>query len=206
MAETIARIDAQGRVELIDERSATIESVVPMASADPAFLARGTPACAAALSSAAPPAAGAIGGDAHLPIMTWLVGSSNNTGDPLLVVTIPTCISLTFQMPAQGAMALGAALLAQGKGSSPAWGPAPVRSTLLAAASASTAGRLHVPADEGTNHQDSHRLAEATNTYVKPPPFQRRVECHLKEMKCSPSHGFIVRVFAPCHSPGLHGE
>jgi hypothetical protein len=119
MAEISARVNAQGSVELINGQSATIESATAMTPLDAAWLARGLLACAAALAGPTPPAAGAIGGDAHLPIMTWAVGSSTITGKPVLVLSIPPGIELTFVMPAQGAIAVGEALVAQGEGTAP---------------------------------------------------------------------------------------
>ena len=122
MAEILARINAEGRVELIGDQSARIESVAPMTPLDAAYLARRMLACAAALSGSNPPTAGAIGGDAHLPIMNWAVGLSNVTGDPLLVLSVPPGIQLTFVMPKQGAKALGSALVSQSEGTAPPGG------------------------------------------------------------------------------------
>jgi hypothetical protein len=73
MTEIMARISSGGCVELIDDSSAIIKSVDPMTPQDAAYLARGMLACAAALLGPNPPSAGAIGGDAHLPIMTWVL-------------------------------------------------------------------------------------------------------------------------------------
>ncbi|MGB8898726.1 MAG: hypothetical protein WCC90_05520 [Methylocella sp.] len=79
MTEIMARINAEGRVELIDDRSARIEAAATMTPFDTAYLARGMLACAAALSSASPPKAGAIGRDTDLPVMKWVVTSSTLT-------------------------------------------------------------------------------------------------------------------------------
>ena len=48
MTEIMARINAEGRVELIDDRSARIESAANMTPFDTAYFARGMLACAAA--------------------------------------------------------------------------------------------------------------------------------------------------------------
>jgi hypothetical protein len=90
MAETMARISAEGGVELIDALSGPIRSVAPMTPLDAAFLARGMLACAAALSSANPPAAGAIGGDADLQINRWVTSTNRVTGKPVLIFLNPT--------------------------------------------------------------------------------------------------------------------
>ncbi len=116
MAETMARISAEGRVELIDSLSAPIESVAPMTPLDAAYLARGVLACAAALSSAYPPAAGAIVGDADLLINRWVVSTNRVTGKPVLIFSIQPGIELIFELTPQGAEELGAALMARGRG------------------------------------------------------------------------------------------
>jgi hypothetical protein len=122
MVEIMARVSAGARVELIDDRSAIIKSVVPMTPFDAAYLARGMLACAAALSGANPPKTGTTVGDAHLPVMKWVVGASRITGDPVLILSIPSGIELTFQLPPQTAKELGAALISQGAGSAPPGG------------------------------------------------------------------------------------
>jgi len=119
MAEIMARISTVAGVELVDERSRKVEALASMAPADAAYLARGILSCAAALSGPNPPKAGTIVGDAHLPVMRWVVGSSTVNGEPVLILSIPSGIELTFQMPPQGAKAMGAALIAQGEGSAP---------------------------------------------------------------------------------------
>jgi hypothetical protein len=119
MTEIMARISSGGRVELIDDSSAIIKSVDPMTPQDAAYLARGMLACAAALLGPNPPSAGAIGGDAHLPIMTWGVSTSTVTGAPVLILSIPSGIELTFSITPEGAKEVGAALIAQGEDSAP---------------------------------------------------------------------------------------
>ena len=117
MTEIMARISSGGRIELMDARSTT--SVEPMTPQDAAYLARGMLACVAALSSLNPPSDGTICGDAHLPVMTWVVSSSTITVAPVLILSIPSGIELTFAMTPEGAKEVGAALIAQGGGSAP---------------------------------------------------------------------------------------
>src|SRR5580700_3072720 len=119
MAEIMARISPQGGVELVDDRLVKIIAVDSMTPRDAAFLARSILSCAVALSGPNRPEVGALVGDAHLPIMTWKVSSSNINGQPVLILSVPSGIELTFQMPPQGAKELGAALIAQGEGSAP---------------------------------------------------------------------------------------
>lgn len=115
MTEIMARVSAKGEVELIDERSVKIETPA-MTPYDAAYLARGMLSCAVALSGPNPPKIGAICGDAHLPVVKWTVGSSTITGAPVLILSIPSGIELTFAIWPQGAKELGAALVAQAQG------------------------------------------------------------------------------------------
>lgn len=119
MTEIMARISSDARVEVIDDRSTLIKSVEAMAPPDAAYLARGLLACAVALSGQNPPKAGTIVGDAHMPVMKWMVGTSKVNGEPVLILTVPPGIELTFQMPSKGAKDLGNALLSQGEGTAP---------------------------------------------------------------------------------------
>lgn len=119
MTEIMARISQQNGVELADERGTKVDAVPPMTTREAAFLARGILACAVALHSPRPVPAGTIIGDAHMPIMSWRVGKSNITGDPVMLLTIPSGIELTFVMSTQGAIEMGAALVSQGQGSAP---------------------------------------------------------------------------------------
>ncbi len=121
MAEIMARVTPQGKVELVRKQSERIEGV-NLAPTDAAHLARGILACAAALSGANPPKAGTIGGDAHLPVMHWGVGTSNINGAPILILSVPSGLELTFQLPEKTARELGSALVARGRGSAPAGG------------------------------------------------------------------------------------
>jgi hypothetical protein len=119
MGETIARIGPESRVELIDDKSKVIEAVTPMTAKDAAFLALSILASAAALSAPNAPKVGALVSDAHLPIMQWKLGRSNVTGNPVLILTIPSGIELTFEMPPKGAREMGAALTSRGDGTAP---------------------------------------------------------------------------------------
>lgn len=121
MVEILARIARNNRVELIDEMNAKL--VAPeLTPSDAAFLARGILACAAALSGPHPPNSGVIGGDAHFPIKNWSVGLSNVNGEIVVILLIPPGIELTFQVPKAAARDLGAALVSQADGYSPAGG------------------------------------------------------------------------------------
>lgn len=114
MAEILARTNAEGSVELVDDRSASIKSIDPMTPFDAAYLARGILSCAAALSGTNPPQAGTIVGYAHLPIMTWTIKWSTVTGKPVLILSVPPGIELTFEITQEGAKELGAALVSLG--------------------------------------------------------------------------------------------
>jgi hypothetical protein len=122
MVEIMARISPEGGVELADDRSAKIEAVDSMTPLDAAYLARGLLSCAAVLSGPNPPKVGIIGGDAHLPVVRWTVGVSKFTAEPVLILSFPPGIELTFQIWPQGAKELGAALIAQAQGSAPLGG------------------------------------------------------------------------------------
>ena len=119
MAEIISRIAPANMVELVNDQSARLND--PMSPNDAAFLARSILACAISASAPNAPPPGTMVGDAHLPIMSWRVGSSHITGDPILALSIPG-IELTFVMTPQGAADLGAALLRQGQGTPPPGG------------------------------------------------------------------------------------
>jgi hypothetical protein len=119
MAEIMARVAAAGRIELVDDTSAAIESVEPLTPSDAAYLARGMLACAVALSCPNPPQTGTIVGDAHMPIMKWAVAASSATGEPLLILSVPSGIELVFVVPRQGAIAMGGALISVGEGTAP---------------------------------------------------------------------------------------
>jgi len=127
MAEIIARIAADHKIELTSDGTAKLSGTDPMTPEDAAFLARGILACAATQSAPNAPPPGTIVGDAHLPPMTWGVGVSPLTGEPILVLSVPPGIELTFVMPPQGAIALGRALVARGEGTAP---PEPQRGTV----------------------------------------------------------------------------
>jgi hypothetical protein len=122
MSEILARISAQGGVELIDEKYVSIDSIGSMSPHDAAYLARGILACAAALSGKQPPRAGAIGGDAHLLITKCTVGL-NPLGRVVMILSIPSGIELTFDLSPEDAKGLGSALVNQGREVSPEHGP-----------------------------------------------------------------------------------
>lgn len=121
-SETMARITPDGYVELIDDQSKIIRSIDPMTPDDAAYLARGILACAIVLSGPNPPNVATIIGDAHMPVLKWAVGSSNITGEPVLILTTPSGVELTFVMPLEGAKVIGEALLSRSQGSSPLGG------------------------------------------------------------------------------------
>ena len=116
MAEIMARINAEGHVELITDQSVKIEALDPMLPMDAAYLARGILACAVVLSGPNPPKVGAIGGDAHIPIITVDVRTSKASDNPVLMISIPSGLELTFEMPPQAAKQLGEALISWGSG------------------------------------------------------------------------------------------
>jgi hypothetical protein len=122
VAEIIARISAENGVELTQDGVAKIDAAGSITPFDAAYLARGIFACAAALCGTNPPKPGAIVGDTHIPIMAWGVGNSNITGDPVLTLSVPPGIELTFVLTRQGAQELGAALVKQMEGAMPPGG------------------------------------------------------------------------------------
>jgi len=119
MTEIMARIAANGQVELIDGSSVRIDAILPLTANDAAYLARGMLACAVALFATNAPKTGDIGGDIHMPITAWTVGLSAINGDVALILTVPSGISLTFVMPKGGAVEIGRALVARGQGTEP---------------------------------------------------------------------------------------
>jgi hypothetical protein len=119
MSEIIARISADSGVELITEQNKIIEAVGSLSPMDAAYLARGIFSCAATLSGPNPPESGALVGDAHLPPLAWKVGISRPEGHPVLILSVPPGIELTFLLPAEHAKKIAAALVAQADGVSP---------------------------------------------------------------------------------------
>jgi len=122
VTEIIPRTAPNQTVELTKDGSAPIGSIDPITPQAAAFLARGILGCAAALSGANPPPVGTLVGDAHLPIMQWRTGRLNINGEPVLMLSIPPGIELTFQLPEITARALGKALLDEGDRSAPLGG------------------------------------------------------------------------------------
>jgi hypothetical protein len=119
VGEILARVSPEKGVELMDDRSAKIEGVGSMTPEDAAYLARGMLALAVTLPGQNPPKVGAIGGDAHLPVVKWTVGASVFTGWPVLSLTLPSGIEFMFEIWPDGAKQLGAALQSQAHGSPP---------------------------------------------------------------------------------------
>jgi hypothetical protein len=117
MAEIIAKVGPDRGIELVEHRSGKAHIVGLMTPEDGAYLARGILGCAAALCGPSPPEFGTVIADAQLPVMKWVVESSAVNGDPVLTVTIPSGIELTFHMPRNSAREIGVALVTQGEGS-----------------------------------------------------------------------------------------
>jgi len=122
MAEIIPKVSPDRGIELVEHRAGKTHLLGLMTAPDGAYLARGMLACAAALSGPDPPAVGDVVGDLHLPAIKWTVAASSRNGEPVLVLTIPSGIELTFQLSRHGAQEIGAALVAQAQGTAPLWG------------------------------------------------------------------------------------
>lgn len=118
MSGIIPRIGADKKVELTEGGSATLAD--PMTAKEAAFLGRGILACATATLAPNAPL-GALVGDMHLPIIKWATGT-NPLGEPVLVLSVPPGIELTFQMPALTLRTLGEALLSQANRTSSSMG------------------------------------------------------------------------------------
>lgn len=118
MAEIMARVSAGNLVELIDERATVIKSA-PMVPRDAAYLGRGLLACAAVMSGPNPPPLGFIAGDAHLPILKWVVTTASATGQPVLMLSIPGGVELTFAMTPQTEKRMAEHLRAHAAGEPP---------------------------------------------------------------------------------------
>jgi hypothetical protein len=119
MTEILARISAASGVELIDDQNKVVDAVGSLSPMDAAYLARSIFSCAAALSGTNPPESGALVGDVHLPPLAWRVGVSRLGGHPVLILSVPPGIELTFLLPAEHAKKIAAALVAQADGVSP---------------------------------------------------------------------------------------
>jgi hypothetical protein len=117
MAEILAKIGPERTVELAVDGWRKIEEVPPISPQDAAYLGRSMLACAATLSGPHPVKVGTLCTDAHLPVIKWAVGPSAFTGEPVLILTIPSGIELSFAIWPQGAKEIGAALVAQAQGS-----------------------------------------------------------------------------------------
>ena len=119
MTEIIARISADSGVELIGDQSKVIDAIGSLSPMDAAYLARAIFSCAATLSGPTPPKAGTLVNDVHIPPLAWRVGISRLAGDPVLILSVPPGIELTFLLPAEHAKKIGNALIAQADGVSP---------------------------------------------------------------------------------------
>src|SRR6185312_2865611 len=117
MTEIVARIAAEDAVELVKLDSSLIASI-SMTHAEAAYLARDLLASAAALSSPIKPKVGAMVADAHIPFAGKL-GWSNINGNPVLSISVPPGVDLTFEMTREVAKQLGAALTAHAEQKSP---------------------------------------------------------------------------------------
>jgi hypothetical protein len=93
MTETIARIAANGQIELVSENE-----------------------FAAALSSANPPKAGTILDHPILAVSQWKIQTHPVTKSPILTFLLPSNIELVFALDAEGARAMGEALQRFGVG------------------------------------------------------------------------------------------
>jgi hypothetical protein len=111
MSEIVARIGAEGMIELADSKGKKIGKAGSLTPQDAAYLARGLLAAAAAMTNLDPPHAGQIIEDAHLHIYKVQLGASAVTGNPALRFSIAPGIELTFEVAPKDAAALGKALV-----------------------------------------------------------------------------------------------
>jgi len=130
MTEIIPRIARDRKIELTADGSATLNGVDPIKPQDAAFLARALLAAATALSGNSPPPVGALVGDAHLPVVNGVIGKSNITGDPVLLLSVPPGIELTFQLSPSIATSMGESLVAAASNNTAASPPGPRRDSV----------------------------------------------------------------------------
>jgi hypothetical protein len=116
MSETLPRIAESEKVELVNERM--VQLAAPMTAEDAAFLARELLSCAAMLTFGQAKV-GALGGDAHLPVLKWRIGIGPDSKMPIVIFSVPPGIDLTFQLSPQLEKELGAALIAHAEGIPP---------------------------------------------------------------------------------------
>jgi hypothetical protein len=126
MVEIIARIAQGEKIELTIDGAKKIDGVESLSPNDAIYLARGLIACALAVESGEG-SVGAIIGDAHIPILTWAVGTSELAKAPSLQLGMLHGVELTFLFTEAGAEKLGAALIARGQNKST---PEKVRGTI----------------------------------------------------------------------------
>lgn len=119
MTEINARISTEAGVELISEQNKPIDAVGSLSPMDAAYLARAIFSCAATLSGPNPPKAGTLVNDVHISPLAWRVGVSRLAGEPVLILSVPPGIELTFLLPAEHAKKIGRALIGQADGISP---------------------------------------------------------------------------------------
>lgn len=85
-----------------------------------AVLGRALLAASAVCRSLPPkPAAGSTIADCHFPVLKWETGVSNVNQSPIMRVTVPGGMLLTFEVPKEMAKEFGAALAAEGKRNKP---------------------------------------------------------------------------------------
>ena len=102
MTEILARISAEGGVELIDDKSNLIEGIGSLSPNDAAYLARGILACAAGTGSQPP---GTIGGDVPLVVSVTQVGA-NRFGQISIKLTVLQGTELTFVLSPEAAKSI----------------------------------------------------------------------------------------------------
>lgn len=106
-------VSAEGRSSpLIDLKVGPTEAAV---------LGRALLAASAVCRSLPPkPESGSTLSDCHFPVLQWETGTSNVTQAPIMRVTIPGGLQLTFEVTKDAAKEFGAALAAEGKRNKPA--------------------------------------------------------------------------------------
>lgn len=88
--------------------------------AEAAVLGRSLLAASAVCRSLPPkPASGSVVTDCHFPVLRWETGVSSANHSPVLRVTVPGGVPLTFEVTKDVAKAFGAALAAEGKRNKP---------------------------------------------------------------------------------------
>lgn len=89
-----------------------------------AVLGRALLAASAVCRSLPPkPPAGSVINDCHFPVLRWETGVSNVNQSPIMRVTLPGGVQLTFEVAKEAAKEFGAALTAEGKRNKPSKPP-----------------------------------------------------------------------------------